>query len=45
MRKIIISFLVILMIAVIGMTVFFIKSVYFVNSDDNLNIEERIETM
>ena len=44
MRKIIISFLVILMIAVIGMTVFFIKSVYFVNSDDNLNIEERIET-
>ncbi len=52
MRKIIISFLVILMIAVIGMTAFFVKSVYYVKNDNSSNIEktseianERIETI
>lgn len=44
MRKIIISFLVILMVAVIGITVFFVKTVYYVKSDDSLIKEETTET-
>lgn len=44
MRKIIIGFLVILMVAVIGMTAFFVKSVYYVKNDNSSNIEKTSET-
>ena len=45
MRKIIISFLVVLMIEVIGITAFFVKSVYFVKNENGSKIEETIETV
>lgn len=44
MRKIIIGFLVVFMLAIVGITVYFVKIVYYTNNDNKVVVREIIET-